>query len=246
MGSRYAFLVSGHQNQMLNKQYKVIVMIITNNNPPDGSYEFQLQCFCCLFIPVDLPVTSESGFPTSTIVIIAGAVVGGLLLLVTLAICLVIFRMHQKTADMDSALTNMNYDDSSIESPSLRKKADSDEPDVKASNDSSINGGESPGPDLRKDELEKAEHLHELLPKERRSSGHSLKSRNSLRAVEMRSLKRTQSRDSHRAFEVGGVCSLERTLSHDGHRTFEVGGVCSLKRSQSQDSGGVVEVGSRC
>lgn len=181
----------------------------------------QLQCFrmltslqMCRWLANPVPPV----FPPQP----SSSLLGGVFLSSTLVICLVIFRMHRKTADMECTLTSMNFDESSIESPSLRKKADSDEPDTKASND---NNREPPlmlgGPDLTKDELEEAdhdEHWRGLLPKEDRSSGHSLEHRDSHDSLEMHLLKRTQSRDSHGAFEVGGVRSVKRSQSRDSQR----------------------------
>jgi hypothetical protein len=138
----------------------------------------------------------SSGVPTLIVVVIA-VLATVVFLVITLTICIIILRMHRRTADMDVVLSSMQ--DATTDSPSLGKKHEDTELDAKASAPAMLGG-----PDLTKDELEDNEHWHELLPREGRSSVHSLK--------------RRDSRDSTRGFSVGGVVrALKRSYSRDSH-----------------------------
>lgn len=113
--------------------------------------------------------SSSSGFPFLAIIIAAVAVAG---LLVILVICGVIICVRRKMGDMNAALHAVQLDESSMESPSLRKKADSEERTLPTTGGVNTAPPDRGGPDLRKDELEEAENWHQLIP---RPASHSLK-----------------------------------------------------------------------
>lgn len=163
----------------------VMVMTITNTN------------YLLLFFPADVSVTSDPSSPT-LILTITGVVVAVVFFLVVLVVCVVICCLHMRTKNME---TTMNFDESSIESPSLRKKADCTEEDAKASNANnsnnmaSLSSGPSMlgGQNLKEYELEEEEkdNWHELLPREGRAGEGGL-------GTGVRFLKRSLSRDSSR------------------------------------------------
>lgn len=205
--------------------------------------------------------SGSSNFPALILIIVA--VLMGLLVLVTLVICIIIFCMCRGSARMDNTLNSMNYTETSTDSPSLAKKMDAGTEglDAKASNGSNANDNMEVGvppvmsrvQDLTREELEGTEHWHELLPREGRSSRHSLKrnnSRDSRVSFDIGSVRRALSRSHNKPLETRSLNrkdSRNRLFSlevfsenHEGDEVVQG----SLKRSQSQD--GALEARSKC